>query len=200
MASGGEFQDKIDTLDLIIRVLKDHEQKLDEISSRLAGILGETAAEEEREEPIIEEFLGETPVTGRISLVTYSGWDKFKAGSQKAIGVAFQADKTKFSVYSVTDARISRYMEELPKDRIIVSEGEDQYSIENIKNLDDLSLLLSGTLRCGLDVAIQVSQTLLPGRRTIFELEYTFDAKTVKDFLSQELSVPRERIVEGISF
>ena len=201
MGSSPGFQEKMDALDLIISVLRDHEKKLDEVSNRLGGIVNELKAKEAERgrEALKGGRVTEIPTSRRMPLVTYNRWDEFKVRCEGSAITAFQVEKNTFHVYSVSDEEIFGYSESLPKDRIMVSEGEGQYSIEKkyIRSIDDLTFLISGRLRCGLNVSIEVSKTALPGRKSMFELDYSFESGKVKEFLSKELNLPRDKIVEG---
>ena len=217
MSTDSEFQEKIDTLDLIINVLKEHEKILDKLAEKLESTVNNLktrGAEGEKirksisliDEKIsslndaIAQFLAsKTPKPARFSLVQCEEWTDFKDKSRGARRVAFEAEEKAFTVNSMSDEEIYEYSEALAEHEFCVKEEEKRYVLEKmfIDSLDDVPLVFKRGLKCGLDVSIISSKFDLPDGRHVFKLTYHVDPERAKRWLSKELEVPEDNIIEG---
>ena len=93
---------------------------------------------------------------------------------------------------------IFRYSEKIPQNTFkLVNEGK-QYLVEKfyIEDAED-PLFFNGMLRCGLKLSIKTSKLALTNHEFQITLDYELDSAVAKEFLSKELSVSKENIVEG---
>ncbi len=213
MCPSSEFQEKIDVLDLIINILKEHEESLEGLADRLEGMinnlhgveveisnLNETLAHfsfSKTANPLIvpSQANGTKPLT----LIDCREWTEFKDRSKKARMVAFQVKEKVFSVSSFSNGVVFKYSETLPEVRFQVGDESKQFAVEKISfnDPDDLSLIFEKRLKCGLGVTVRCSNFNLSEGERLFQLSYHVDSVTTKHWLSKELDVPKENIIEG---
>lgn len=192
--------EKIDAIDLIINALKDHEKKLDDISHHFEELLnsistekivgGRANVQEKPEEP--------AKFKRKLSVVC-SKWSEFKEICVTANMVAFEIENKNFNVYALINDEIYKYSENMPSKRLKVTEEQSSISIDksSLNNIEMFQFLIDGKLACGLKVLITGSRTLLSGKQYAFDLSYGLNSAEAKDFLSDELNVLKDRIVEG---
>ena len=198
MAFESDYPEKIDALDLIITALKEHEKKMNDLNERLEEIIntlegsGGSVTEE-------DEWKAERALALRKPILIYNKWDEFKKRCRGAKVVAFEIEDNAFHVYSIVDGEVLRYFEKLPNKRLRVVDEQTHFSIDktSLNNIDLLQFLMNRKLRCGLSLLIGSSKTILSEDKFLFEFNYSFDSGEVKSFLSAELDVLREDIVEG---
>jgi len=214
-----EFQERIDTLDLIINVLKEHEKILDRLAERLESVVDNLKARGTEGKKIRESIslIGERISSlndafvryrsidskihrpARFALVQCKEWTDFKDKSRGARRVAFEVEEKIFTVDSLSDEEVFKYSESLPEQEFHVKEEEKRYVIEKmfVDSLDNLPLVLKRRLRCGLQFSIRSSRFDLSDMEHVFKLTYHVDSDRAKNWLSGELEVPEENIVEG---
>jgi len=213
MCPSSEFQEKMDVLDLIINILKEHEESLEGLADRLEGMINNLHSLEDKISSLNEtlaQFLFSTTanplttpsqanVTKPLTLVDCTEWTEFKERSKKAQMVAFQVKEKVFTVSSLSNGAVFRYSEALPEVRFQVGDESKQFAVEKISfnGPDDLSLIFERRLKCGLEAAVRGSNFNLSEGERLFQLSYHVDSVTAKQWLSKELSVPEENIIEG---
>lgn len=193
MVADSGSQDKMDALDLVINALKDHEKRLDSIVNRLEGVSDKTAP------PTTGEGRRGPPAVERAPFVVCRDWGEFKGRCRDARIVTFETENNLFSVYAMVKGNVFRYLEPLPPKRLRVLEDQLHFSVDkdSLNNIDSLQLLVDGRLRCGFDLSIKSSRTDLSEKEFLFDLSYDLNPYRVKEFLSLELGVSKDEIVEG---
>jgi hypothetical protein len=113
--------------------------------------------------------------------------------------VAFEVEGNRFHVSALADGGVFTYEETLPNTTFTVVEEPPSFSINKSPqdHIDALDLLIEGKLKCGLNLTIQSSRTLLTNGEHLFKLRYDFKPDEVKAFLSRELGITKKKIVEG---
>jgi hypothetical protein len=200
MESDSGYHEKMDALDLIMNALKDHEKQLDEISHRLEQAFKEvTTRKPSTIEVAPEAQRREAPPRKRTPQVIFNKWNEFKDTSQDATMVAFEVEGNLFQVYAMVDDGVFTYEETLLHTTFKVVEEPSRFTIDKdfINNIDAIQFLLEGKLKCGLILSIKSSKIPLTEREYLFELRYDFKSDKVKEFLSRELEVSKDNIVEG---
>ncbi|MCW4037196.1 MAG: hypothetical protein NWF13_00505 [Candidatus Bathyarchaeota archaeon] len=200
MESDSGYREKMDALDLIMNALKDHEKRLDEISYRLEQAFEEVKTGEPREvEGAREVQRVEAPPRMRSPQVLFSKWSEFKGTCKDGTMVAFEVDENQFHVSVLVDRDVFTYKETLPNTTFKVVEEQSSFSIgrDTLNHIDALDFLIEGKLKCGLTLVITSTRTLLKENEYLFELRYGFKPDEVKTFLSRELGVLKDKIVEG---
>ena len=217
MCPNSEFRERIDTLDLIINVLKEHEKILDGLAEKLEGIADrlktrEAGGKEIRDSlslieneisSLNEAFsrlsLAKLPESARLVSVQCKEWKDFRAKSRGAHRVAFEMEEKVFTVNSLVNGEVFNYSEVLAEHELRAKKEEKGYLIEKmfVDNLEEAPLFFKNQLRCGLGVSIRSSKFSLPDGEYVFKLAYDVDSDQAKHWLSKELEVPEENIVEG---
>lgn len=207
MCPSSEFQEKVDVLDLIINILKEHEENLGKIADKFESVTNNLYSVESRisslNETLAQILLSRTtsPSTQAkpAALVEHKDWATFKERSRGASVVAFEVEEKVFTVSSLSDGIACRYSESLPELKFQVGDGERRYVIEkmSMESSDDLSPVFERKLRCGLEVVVKSSKFDLSDGGRVFRLTYEVDSVTARLWLSEELGVPEENIVEG---
>ena len=198
MGSDSDFPEKMDALDLIITALKDHEKRLDDLYQRLEDIVNSLETERRGTEKKDERKVESSP-TKKAPIVVCNKWDEFKSRCKGARVVTFEIEENIFHVYSMVDGEVFRYSESLPNRGLKGVEDQSSFSIDktSLSNVDLLQFLIDGKLRCGLSLSIKSSRTVLSENQFLFELSYSFNPDEVKEFLSGELGVSKDSVVEG---
>jgi len=180
--------DRVDMLDLLINLLKEHEQKMDELTYRLETLL------DERTPPT--EPPRRTP--GRISGVVarVSSWREFKRQCTGAHSVAVEINERTFKVTALTRNILFAYEEEIPVLEITQRYGgrETTYAVT------DASLTLKslmGTLDCGLELDRRVIDSTLPDGGAVQRVVHYVDPGTARSWLADQLVVEESSIILG---
>jgi hypothetical protein len=200
MESDSGYREKMDALDLIMNALKDHEKRLDEISHRLEQAFEEVkTGAPSRVKGTREVQRTEAPPRMRSPQVLFSKWSEFKGTCKDGTMVAFEVDENQFHVSVLVDRDVFTYEETLPNTTFKVVEEQSSFSIDRdtLNHIDALDFLIEGKLKCGLILAITSARTLLKEKEYLFELSYGFKSGEVKAFLSRELGVAKDKVVEG---
>ena len=139
------FQSKIDVLDLLISILKDHEENLSESIDKIGGIL--------QNRNVISEKEPHHP----LAFVDCLRWSDFKRASVGASLVGYKIDIwNEFFIVSVGRRFVFRHSEKLPRSK-------------NDVKLED----------------------------TVCSKVLNLDSTGFRHWLSEELKVPENRIIEG---
>jgi len=187
-----EYVKKINALDLIIEVLKEHEKNLDALLSKLETIIAtrETRAQKEKHE--ISELPRREP-----RFLQCRRWTEFKERSRGAGQVSFKVENNAFIVDSEVDGENYRYIENLqvPKERLAIHlKG---YEEEYVDNTGRIAGVFKRTLKCGLQTSIKSLKFSSRKGEEILVLIYDLDLQRVKRWLSRELRIPTEEITAG---
>ena len=200
MESDSGYREKMDALDLIMNALRDHEKRLDEISHRLQQAFKEVKTGEPSPTEVAQETQRiEAPPRKRTPQVIFSKWSELKSTCRDATMVAFEVEGNRFHIYALVDEGVFTYEEILPYTTFKVVEEPSNFTIDKdfMNHIDVIQFLIEGKLKCGLTLSIKSSRTLLKEREYLFELNYNLEPDEVKTFLSRELGVLKDKIVEG---
>jgi hypothetical protein len=194
--SGSEYGDKLDTIDLIITALKEHEKLLDSVYNKLEQLVDRFNVQGVPQEPAI--VPAQKSVSTGLLFIACKKWRDFKAKCKGARVITFELHDDVFLVYVKLKGDVFRYSEKVPRNTFkLVDEGKqylvEKFFIEDVENLP----FFNGTLKCGLKLPIRTSKMALTDREFQITVDYDLDAALVKEFLSKELSVSQENIVEG---
>jgi hypothetical protein len=185
------FDEKVDVIDLIINVLKDHEKTLDELISRIEGAL--TAP------PTVPMGPVSTDVAKPTVSVVLRRWNEFRDRCLEANIVVFDVEEKKFTVSAVKFGVLHSYQEEMPDMEIRFKEKEEKATIEgiDIRRTELVPTVLRGVLNCGLNISIKGTEVKLPDGVAVYKVVYDIDAEGAKRWLAEQLNVEREAIFQG---
>ena len=180
--------DRVDMLDLLINLLKEHEKKMDELAYRLETTLDERTP--------LTEPPRRTP--GRISGVVarVSSWREFKRQCTGALSVAVEIDERTFKVTALTRNILFAYEEGIPVLEVIQrNEGrETTYAVTDV-SLTLKSLM--GNLDCGLELDRRVIDSALPDGGAAQRVVYYVDPGMARSWLADQLELEESSIILG---
>lgn len=185
------YDEKIDVIDLIINVLKDHEKKMDELVSRL---------EEAQVTPAEVKVPREPPKqVGAVITAALKRWDEFTGRCSGAQLVAFDIAYGFFEASAVAGGVIYVYREEIPRLDIQYTKGDEGVHIESI-DISKAGLMpaaLRGNLDCGLEFEKKEVEVGLPGGSVVHKIIYDIDPGTAKSWLAYQLGVDDSAVIQG---
>ena len=176
--------DKVEVMDLLINVLKDHEKSLDTLITRAEEVIDDNPA---------PQMVAQNSPPLKITL---RDWDEFKDCANEAELICFDMKDSLFLCNAITKNKVFSYSESTPE--VIVELGDNQDLVMkglNISNLEEENTILNGKLDLGLDVKSEKVKHNFDGtQRTLQELNYIF----TKNWLSHEIGIHRDFVVHGV--
>jgi len=143
MSSLPRFQDKIDVLDMIISILKDHEENLSSIVDKLDTFV-EDLSSLNKKFAKIDQILQRSKFVPmhdpNILTVECQKWPEFREMSIGASLVAFEIDETNLSISSASRGFVFSYSERLPDLESLTSDNSEDLSLRRVVNLDPFSV------------------------------------------------------------
>jgi len=180
--------DRVDMLDLLINLLKEHEQKMDELTYRLETLLDERGA---ATEPPRRPQRGISGVVARVS-----SWREFKRQCTGALSVAVEIDEHKFKVTALSRGIVFSYEEEVPGLEVSRSkEGKD--TTLTVSEASPTLKSLMGSLDCGMELDRRVIDSTLPDGGTAQRLVYYVDLGAARSWIADQLSVEEPSVIIG---
>ena len=192
MSAHSAFQEKMDVLDIIISILRDHEEALSNLADRFEGICSDISAFRERISSLdkSQECLKGRGVARLVEAVGRKGplvtieckdWRAFQSLSHGALLVAFEASDDDLVFSSVTDLFVFTYNE----------------------RFTEVARLMGGTFGKRTESHSEAGNTEgVPSRGFFSQDEFpdpepVLSPTRVRRWLSVELAVPEERVVEA---
>ena len=196
MGFEGGFDEKVDVIDLIINVLREHEKKLDELVARMEEAL---ATEGPSPPPQEQEAKVPAPPVGAAVTATLRRWTEFAERCTSAGLVAFDVDEGRFNVSAVVGGILYTYEEEIPDLEIRYrKEGEKaQIDAIDISSVGLVPAALRGRLDCGLELEKRDVDVELPDGGSVHKLVYYVDPLIAWSWLAYQLGVEEDSIVQG---
>lgn len=185
------FEEKIDVIDLIINVLKDHEKTLDELVSKLEETLAGAVS--------LPAAAVRTEVRRPRVSVVVRRWAEFRERCTEADIVAFDIEDKQFRVSAVKGGVLFSYQEEMPDMEIRFREKEEKAVIEgiDISSPGLVPTVLRGQLRCGLEVSVKGTELKLPNGGAVYKVIYDIEADTATAWLAGQLQVEKRKVLQG---
>jgi hypothetical protein len=183
------FDERVDVVDLILKVLKDHEKSLDTLVSQLGETLSQPQA------------AGTIQVQGYNKYkVVLRRWFEFRDRCLKSDLIAFDMVGDKFHVSSVKNGSFYTYSETIPEVTIKMEKDGDKVLIEGgeFMSHEDPSYVFNGKLQCGLGVNTRKAKVDLPNGDTVHKIMYDVDPEEARVWLSDELKTEKKSIVYGV--
>jgi len=184
MPTRSEFQDRIDVLDMIISILRDHEENLSKLADHFDATCNDLSIVEEKLTVLdqalerlnglnVKNVIGAVGLKGPLVTIECKDWLTFRGASQGALLAVFEVVDERFVMSSVSDLFIFTYSESLPQVEILMGDRIEK----SLKHDEDLETVSSES------------------RERVYE-EF-LQPKMVKRWLASELGVPEKRVVEG---
>ena len=186
--------DKVDIIDLLINLLRDHEKKLDEISYRLEKLV-------DGRQPLASMEPLEIPPARPPQMTTASGivaqvsnWQDFRERGSRSQLVSVNISETQFKVSAYTAGILYSYAEKLPSIQIKrTDEGGNQMNLEDIA---DAQVALSGKLLCGLTLETRSFESKVTDD-SIRVVSFSVNRAAAKDWVASQLDVDASMVIEG---
>jgi len=190
--ANSQFQEKIDILDVIISVLKDHEETLSRLADRFDEIYDDISALQEKLPTLdqalhrldglkVKRLIGPTGLKGPLAAVKCKDWLTFLNASQGALLVAFEVSDDTCTFSSVSDLFIFTFSEEIVDVKLLIDKEVKKWLRRRPRHAG--------------------SATPSPGRFSFVEgesvCEVIVSPKMLKQWLSLELGIPEKKIMEG---
>jgi hypothetical protein len=199
------FDEKIDVIDLIINVLKDHEKKLDELVSRIekAQIINRAPMDTLEEiTPLIERASNLTieKTSSSVSVkLELSEWNEFRTRCESARFVAFEVVDESFHVKALTDGVLYSYIEKIPSMEIRYKTVDEKAQIESIdiNRAELVSEAFNGILKCGLKMEKTEHSFKEPGGESVLNVNFHVDTSTARNWIAYQLAADDEKILHG---
>jgi hypothetical protein len=177
--------DKVEVMDFIINVLKDHEKSLDTLITRAEDVI------EENQSP---KMVSQNSPPLKIIL---RDWEEFKDRAIEAELVCFDMNDSTFLCNAITKNIVYTYTEKAPE--VEVEMGENQNLIMkglDLSKLEEGVATLNGKLTIGLELkATKIKRSDNPERHMVL---HELDSLYTKNWLSREIGIHRDFIVHGI--
>ena len=176
--------DKVEVMDFLINVLKDHEKNLDTLISRAENII------EDNNSP---QNLVNNPPSLRILL---KDWEEFCDRAVEAELICFDLVDSTFYCNAITENKIYRYCEEAPEITLELNETENNLVLSGLnmgKTIKNNISILNGQLSIGLE--LKSNRIKNSGEK--HKIDYELDVLYTKNWLSRELGIHRDFIVLG---
>ena len=197
MGFESDFDEKIDVIDLIINVLKDHEKKLDELVSRLENT---ASIETPGHEPSFRTpEMKATPGGKPVASVVLKRWTEFHRQARSSELVTFDSNEGCFTVSALAGRVIYTYIERIPSMEIEYSGDEGKSRIDgiNISSAELIPAAFKGKLDCGLELKMNKYDVSGPDGGHIHKINYFIDPEIAKQWLAYQLEVDDDRVVQG---
>ena len=196
MGFESDFDEKIDVIDLIINVLKDHEKKLDELVSRLEMT---DSVETPRHEPLIRAPEMKVGSGKPVASVVLKRWKEFHSQARSSELVTFDFDEGCFTVSALAGRVIYTYIERIPSMEIEYSGDEGKARIDgiNISSVELIPTAFKGRLDCGLELKMNKYDVSMPDGGIVHKINYFIDPEIAKQWLAYQLEVDDGRVVQG---
>ena len=182
--------ERIDAIDFIINVLKEHEKSLDASVAKLEDIINSGMALPSR---------GEAKGGRSRVKVTINKWPEFREKSTGPQMLAFFTSDDKLEVSALKDDVIYVYREKIPEFSMAVEKGEGRVVIKegDLGDLFDALSLIAGGLKCGLSVKHRKVDLKLPDGNVVQKIIFEVDGEIAKSWLSKQLGIEETSIIFG---
>ena len=187
------FDEKIDVIDLIINVLKDHEKRMDELISRL-----EVTQPPKSSLPFID-YRSTTPPSRANVSVSVTKWRDFREKGSTSSLVSFEIMDKKLHVFALGNGILYNYVEEIPEMEIKYNKLDKKVQIESIdvNTADLMQVALGGKLDCGLELTKREYDVEINDEISMRKIVYTINPETVKEWLAYQLGLNDKDIIQG---
>ncbi len=192
MPSNSEFQERIDVLDIIIGILREHEGTLSRLADRFDAIYDDICGFQEKISVLdqslerlngleVKQVVGAVGSKGPLVAVKCKDWTAFKNASQGALLAAFEATHDRFTFSSVSDLFVFVYSNGIPEVMMLMDRDAGKAAISSTEE--------------GEGQTVFSEEPVSEDGDSFFET--VVSQKTVRQWLSAELGISEERVIEG---
>jgi len=192
---GRDFQEKIDALDLIINVLREHEKRLDKLAEELEKMLRELQISR-----TVEAAPDREGRELRIQIVC-DDWTDFKNRSKNSDLVVFDVDERGLRFTSISGSSIYHYSEPVIDVKIPLEIEGEYYRIRKSEMRTFLEKLAKKKFKCNVEPSITIKLVSSSENMDLLVFRFYPEVSKLKIWLAKELDVPPENVIYGrISF
>ncbi len=183
--------EKIDVIDLIINVLREHEKTLDTLISKLEVTLDSTPKKSEEN--------GKQILHYNNFRIIVNNWSEFKERTSKAELAAFNMKDNKLKISVIKESFVYSYIESVSEITMTIEKINDKVMVKGLElsKIEDHPLVFSGRLKCGLNLTHRKTEFNLPDGNIIQKINYELDNGETKNWLVKQLEIKRENIIVG---
>ncbi|MCX6656631.1 MAG: hypothetical protein NTY03_16150 [Candidatus Bathyarchaeota archaeon] len=183
--------EKIDVIDLIINVLREHEKTLDTLISKLETTI-ESAPKKDNEN--VKQVL----YNNKYSIIVNT-WSEFKERSSKADLAVFSMKDNKVKISVIKENFVYSYVESVSEITMTIEKINEKILVKGLElsKIEDHPLVFNGRLKCGLTLTDRKSEFKLPDGNIIQKINYEADNGETKNWLAKQLEIKRENIIIG---
>ena len=186
--------DKVDIIDLLINLLRDHEKKLDEISYRLEKLVEGRQPLDSMEPLEIQPARPPQMTTASGIVAQMSNWQDFRERGSRSQLVSVNITETQFKVSAYTAGILYSYAEKLPS--IQIKRTDDGGNQMNLADIADAQVALSGKLLCGLALETRSFESKAADD-SIRVVSFSVNRAAAKDWVASQLDVDASMVIEG---
>ena len=183
--------DKVEVVDFIINILKEHEQTLDNLVERVEDALSTRSSINGSTEILIP--------PNQPTKISLNQWADFKKKCQHADYACYTFTDSIFQVTAKKNVNLYEYVEKVPDLTVEICPNADDVTISGLTK-DNLSKnygLLYGRLNSGLELntkEVSISDT---SEKNLKKLVFNIDEENTKKWLSKELEISLDNIFFG---
>ncbi len=183
--------DKIDVIDLIINVLREHEKTLDTLISKLETTVDSIPKRS-------DENLKQVAHYNKISVIV-NNWAEFKERSSKAELATFNMKNNTLRISVIKDNFVYSYIEFISEITMTIEKINEKITVKGLElsKIEDHPLLFNGRLKCGLNLTPRKTEYNLPAGEIIQKIIYDVDDGETKNWLAKQLEIKKEDIIVG---
>ncbi len=183
--------EKIDVIDLIINVLREHEKTLDTLISKLETTI-ESAPKKDNEN--VKQVL----YNNKYSIIVNT-WSEFKERSSKADLAVFSMKDNKVKISVIKENFVYSYVESVSEITMTIEKINEKILVKGLElsKIEDHPLVFNGRLKCGLTLTDRKSEFKLPDGNIIQKINYEAENGETKNWLAKQLEIKRENIIIG---
>ncbi len=184
------FDDRVDVVDMILKVLKEHEKNLDNIVYQL----GET--------------LTSQPSSAQTSHTTINyqhkimirKWFEFKERCLRSDIVAFEVKDDRLMVTALKGSNLYYYSEDIPEVPIFMEEDRENVLADSHESSlkDRPPYSVTSKLQCGIRIIARRTRADLLKDDHINRFVFNIDSEDTRTLLSEELKTDKKSVVFGV--
>jgi hypothetical protein len=183
--------EKIDVIDLIINVLREHEKTLDTLISKLETTIDSAPKRD-------GESVRQVPPHNKYSIIV-DNWPEFKERSSKADLAIFSMKDNKLTISVIKENFVYSYEESVSEITMTIEKINEKILVKGLElsKIENHPLVFNGRLKCGLTLTDRKSEFKLPDGNIIQKINYELDNGETKNWLAKQLEIKRENIIVG---
>src|SRR4030042_3925752 len=181
--------EKIDVIDLIINVLREHEKTLDTLISKLETTIDSAPKKG-------DESVKQVLYNNKYRLIV-NNWSEFKERSSKADLAVFNMKDNKLTISVIKENFVYSYVESVSEITMTIEKINEKILVKGLElsKIEDHPLVFNGRLKCGLNLTERKSEFNLPDGNIIQKINYDVENGETKNWLAKQLEIKRENII-----